>query len=406
GKMLPAFALLLPPLLFLARALDPRTGLAYADWSLVDYPYYRFARETLDREGRLPFWNPHLFLGMPYLASLGAFILYPTELISLCFPVHRATFSALDTILHLWWAGAGTYVLLRLAGRRRLSAFTGGLSFELGQHLFGLTACGIRWIREIAWLPWLFICLERYRTRGGRRWPVLAGVALALPVFNVGVQYAVFAWTAAAGWSASSTRASRAERIGALALLTGACAAVSAVMWIPGAEYFPLSVRSRTELYAWAFKDQWVLQPAELLAFVVPDLFGHGGAAFFGPQPLPTSSDYFGLAPCVLAVAGLAYHARSDARFAVMALCAFVLALGRNTPVGVLLAGLPVLGGFRAASRWLMLVQLSGAWFVARACDDLPARRTAARCGAALLLVLAVCSWSAASRAPALAARL
>ncbi|MEK7765797.1 MAG: hypothetical protein AAB368_06125, partial [bacterium] len=316
-------------------------------------------------EGGLPFWLPHLFCGMPFLVSLNAHVLYPTELLSLPLGLNAATFFAADAILHLWWAGAGAYVLCRTAGRAPAAAFTGGLAFELGQHLFGLTAIGIPWIRDVSWLPWTFCCLERLRAGGGPTWALAGGVTLGLPVLTAGVQYAAFLWPVCAVWLLAGHRPDRRRGAARLAALTAAAASLSAVLWLPAAEYFHHSVRTSPELFKVPLADQASLPAAEWITFLVPDFFGTHGA-YFGPRPFAVSSDYPGLLTLALAAAGLSAAWRADRRFFWLLAAGALLAAGPRTPPGRLLAGLPLLGSFRGASRWLMLTQLGLAWFAAR----------------------------------------
>ena len=80
------------------------------------YPYRDFASEAL-RAGRLPLWNPYLFMGAPLLANSQAAVLYPLHwpLIWLSTPKQIAW----SIVLHIWLAGAGTYLFARRVVRLR-----------------------------------------------------------------------------------------------------------------------------------------------------------------------------------------------------------------------------------------------------------------------------------------------
>ncbi|MCB0135919.1 MAG: hypothetical protein KDD75_12500, partial [Caldilineaceae bacterium] len=62
GALLALFVLAL-----YARLLFTNRVLAGGDIQLYFYAYWEYVAVTL-REGRLPFWNPYLFLGAPLLA--------------------------------------------------------------------------------------------------------------------------------------------------------------------------------------------------------------------------------------------------------------------------------------------------------------------------------------------------
>jgi hypothetical protein len=77
------------------------------------WPTYRFAAESL-RAGDWPLWNLHLYSGAPHVADIQAGFLYPPNL-ALFLAVPDFGVRAMEgmSILHLWWAGLGMYVLLR-----------------------------------------------------------------------------------------------------------------------------------------------------------------------------------------------------------------------------------------------------------------------------------------------------
>src|SRR5688500_7226708 len=61
------------------------TGAAYfaaPDYLAQFVPYLDFATRHWKAEGALPLWLPHLFGGMPFLASMNTAVLYPTEIVA------------------------------------------------------------------------------------------------------------------------------------------------------------------------------------------------------------------------------------------------------------------------------------------------------------------------------------
>ena len=156
------------------------------------YPYRDFASEAV-RAGRLPLWNPYLFMGAPLLANSQAAVLYPLHwpLAWLSTPKQVAWSIA----LHVWLAGGGTYLFVRLALRfRRLSAFLGAAIFALGGFL-GAQVEHLNQLNASAWLPWVLICLEGAFAQGRRRWLAILGggaiVGLALLAGHTQAAYIV-----------------------------------------------------------------------------------------------------------------------------------------------------------------------------------------------------------------------
>ncbi|MEX2315301.1 MAG: hypothetical protein WD628_06240, partial [Thermomicrobiales bacterium] len=132
-------------------AVVPRGG---GDLASFFYPIHAFAAREL-QEGRLPFWNPHLFSGAPQLANFQAGLLYPPNLLAylLADPFDYAALELL-VILHFLLASCGAYWLARVYDIPRAGAvltgvvyaYSGFLVAHLGHYPMLATA---------AWAPWL-----------------------------------------------------------------------------------------------------------------------------------------------------------------------------------------------------------------------------------------------------------
>ena len=99
-----------------ARLLFTNRVLAGGDIQLYFYAYWEYVAATL-REGRLPFWNPYLFLGAPLLANPQTAVLYPLHWPLIWLPVTRQIYWS--AALHTWLLALGGYALLRHWGYRR-----------------------------------------------------------------------------------------------------------------------------------------------------------------------------------------------------------------------------------------------------------------------------------------------
>ena len=90
--------LLFAPLLFTNRVLATGDILDYV------YPHRSYAAEAL-RNGRIPFWNPYLFMGVPFLANPQSAVLYPLHWPLSWLPVTAQVYWS--EALHLWllWVG-------------------------------------------------------------------------------------------------------------------------------------------------------------------------------------------------------------------------------------------------------------------------------------------------------------
>jgi uncharacterized membrane protein len=93
------------------------------------WPTYTFAARSL-RSGVLPLWNPYLYGGMPFAADNQSGLFYPINLL-VFFLVPNLTYFVMElmSVLHVWWAGVGMYILLRTMNARRVAAFASALAW-------------------------------------------------------------------------------------------------------------------------------------------------------------------------------------------------------------------------------------------------------------------------------------
>jgi hypothetical protein len=386
------------------------------------YPYREFASEAL-RAGRLPLWNPYLFMGAPLLANSQAAVLYPLHwpLIWLSAPKQIAW----SIVLHIWLAGAGTFLLTRRVMRLRLLPSLGAaVLFSFGGFL-GAQAEHINQLNASAWLPWLLLCLENAASRGRLRWlAFLLGCAVISLILLAGhTQAAYIVLVGAAfysllrGWADEHGQGWR----GALqvlrgpALLAGMCLAallLSAGQLLPTLELSRLSVRSGGLPFREAVS--FSLKPTQVFKAFLPP--------FLWEPPLSEFVAYLGFIGLVLASIGawplirrlwlrvrrwrrpasadeLPYPcARSAGRFdgpaLGLALLGVFLALGAYNPVYYVLYKLvPGIALFRAPARWLLLFAFGAALLASIGLDRIAsARRFRGRAGgyvtAGLLLLM------------------
>ncbi len=152
GLLLLVFVLLLyAPLLFTNRVLAAGDILHYF------YPYRDYAAEAI-RNGRIPLWNPYIFLGAPFLANPQAAVLYPLHWPLSWLDVTKQLYWS--AAIHTWLLAFGGYLLLR---RWRYSA-AAGLATALvlaGSGFYGGLVGHINQMNGAAWLTWGVLVIER-----------------------------------------------------------------------------------------------------------------------------------------------------------------------------------------------------------------------------------------------------
>jgi hypothetical protein len=125
--------------------------LAGGDVFTYFYPYWAEATRAI-RAGRLPLWNPYLFLGAPFLANSQAGVFYPLNWpLWLLLPAHQSVHVTI--VLHLCLAALNAYLWGRASLRLgRLGAWTVGATFALGGYL-GAQVEHVNQLQGLAWLP-------------------------------------------------------------------------------------------------------------------------------------------------------------------------------------------------------------------------------------------------------------
>ena len=145
---------------------------------------------------------------------------------------------------------------------------------------------------------------------------------------------------------------------------------LSAIQWLPGVEVLGTSQRATGSFAVFAYGS---LPVAWLTLLVVPDLLGGSGSfgapAFLGGVNFVEVTGYVGLAPLTAATSLLGRIRRRARRpewlvWEVVAAVGALLALGSTTPLGPLLAHIPLYGGQRIQSRNLLEVDLALAFLL------------------------------------------
>ena len=143
-------------LLLFYRLLFTDRVLASGDILHYFYPYRDYAAASL-RAGRIPFWNPYIFMGAPFLANPQAAALYPLHWPLSWLPVTRQLYWS--GAIHAWILALGGYALMRRWGMGWLAAVGTGLALA-GSGFYGGLLGHINQMNGAAWLPWLLWALE------------------------------------------------------------------------------------------------------------------------------------------------------------------------------------------------------------------------------------------------------
>lgn len=216
-------------------------------------PWRTLLHESL-RHGRLPFWDPYVFAGTPFVANSQAAIFYPPNLLYGIASVDAATTILL--LAHLWVATAGMYLLARFGGLE--VGIPAALLAAVGYGFGGFAMVWFEFptfMAVYAWMPWSVLAMWRLaRSPSTLNY---AGLAITVGLAALGGQIQIFQYQLLALGlilfvaclhlaPASLKTAVRRFALGATGL--GAGLVLGAIQLLPTLEAGPLIVRGREPL--------------------------------------------------------------------------------------------------------------------------------------------------------------
>ncbi|OGM21753.1 hypothetical protein A2863_00490 [Candidatus Woesebacteria bacterium RIFCSPHIGHO2_01_FULL_38_9b] len=124
----------------------------FADNYALTVPQKLYAVDSIKR-GVLPFWNPLVLSGLPFLADINNSMVYPWTVLFFLFS--PAVALNITVISHLFLTGLGMYALCRVLKQSPWQARVGAVVWMLSGHMVAVSN-NIALLQSTAWLPWIF----------------------------------------------------------------------------------------------------------------------------------------------------------------------------------------------------------------------------------------------------------
>ncbi len=332
--------------------------------------------------GRLPVYDPYLWSGTPLLAGASAHALLPSTLLFAFLP--HLTAWVLAEALTLAAGAIGGFVLLRRNRCQSLAAALGGATFGLGGFVSSQIV-HIDFVSASASLIWCLVALDGIARDEPRRralWALVLAVAIGCIGLSGSPDIVIDTVVAVVVYGGHLLITERGRRLACLGwAATGGVTGllVSAVQWIPTAEFLSVTERAHA---SYVFAASGSVSAAELLVSLVPHLLGGGPIGletYTGPYNLAELDAYCGILSLVAIVALVprwrSEHARHWRVWYLVGGIGLLLALGANTPLERLLLHLPVVGEQRLPSRALVLFSLASSMLLGHWIEDQLATR-------------------------------
>lgn len=330
------------------------------------YPWKLFLFEHVRSHGSIPFWNPYIFSGTPFIANMQASMFYPLGFLYYLIPPDDAyTYS---TMLHIVMGSIFMYAFMRSLKVSQTGGFISAFVFSFNGYFIGhLFAGHLSFIQNYIWIPLIMLYLYRFTRIGHLKYAVITGVFLGIQILGGFPQIAfytilgILAFCTFHGTALLKDRSYReATRLGlGVAIIVGVGFSLAAIQLLPTLEFTRYSTRTGGVSYAFATYDS--LNPKEMLAFLIPDVFGNPvdwsywrSAEFWH---FWESCGYVGILPLLLVFVKSREneHKKMKLFFILLIVISLFLSLGKHNPIYPLIYNLPGFDRFRIPAQILFL---------------------------------------------------
>jgi SAM-dependent methyltransferase len=368
-----------------------------ADPITYSYPM-RMAAWEMIRNGELPLWTPLILSGYPLLSMAQLALGYPLTWGYLFLPGQWA--EHIIIIAPYLLAPIFTYAYAREVGRSRLASALAGLSFGYGGLMFSSIGINGMLTNAVMWLPLFLIAIERARTRRFIPCLLLAAASYTMSVLTGIGQGFVYAGTLALAYAVfvvlypkRSDEQSKAEteepddwrNWRPLIVISGLAVVARTKEWADRRRWRPLAVAVggialASGLAAFQILEALRAAKQSVRGKLSYEQFTEGSLNFGGAfrgwlQPIYPLIDvtlYVAPLTTVLAIAAVWISLRQSRRnpliifWAVVAVTAFILILGKHTPIYHIVHQLPFINRFRIPPRhsfeWTFALSILGAY--------------------------------------------
>jgi hypothetical protein len=374
--------LIIAPIILFSESLFTGKVLYWGTPALqfIPWRYYVWNQISL---GNFPLWNPYNGLGVPLVANYQLALFYPPGwlIYLICWVGNTGLLGWAHTlllVLHMIWMGIGMSVFTRKLGMSNLGRVVSSLAFCLSGY-FTARAGFFSMIWTAAWIPWILYGIEEVieggpslRSKWGKT--ILLSIYLAMLLLAGHAQLAWYGLLFASAWYVMRIISKYGFRsllpyLQKFSLVIFISLMLSVVQLLPTYEYLTQSQRALAVDYQSAMT--FSFWPWRVLGLFLPDMFGNPGYGnYWGYASYWEDAIYIGVFPAIIGLCTLPSLIKSkkleitkEERARLLFLwillpIAFILALGKNTPIfPFLYHSIPSFDMFQAPSRYMI-------WFV------------------------------------------
>ncbi len=315
-------------------------GAAHSDQAFAGIPYRQFWADEVRRTGGIPLWNPYMFGGLPFVASMHGDMFYPLSFLRLFLRADQALNAWFA--IHLVLAGIFTYAFLRTLRVSWTGAVVGALAYQLSGIVASQVSPGHDGKLAVsALLPLLLtglvLAIQKRRAEGYG----LLALVVALDILSPQVQMAQYSlivaglftlWLCFVDSERPDTARARWTALGLAALAVAVGVAITMIQIYPFYGNSDYAARTAGN-QGWEYATSWSMPPENIVDWLVPGFTGVLDQ-YWGRNFAKLHSEYVGAGILALAVLGFANRARRSLAWFLggVGLLFVLVSLGGHTP--------------------------------------------------------------------------
>jgi len=321
-------------------------------------------------KGHLALWNPRLFCGEAFFGGFQSALLYPPNWLFMVLPLPFAV--NVSIALHVFLAGFFTYLWLTGRGALFSSRVLGAFLYMMGGAFFlHLIPGHLPNLCTMAWIPLIFMALDRQRENPSWRWVLLGSGALAMEILAGHIQIVYYTLLVAGLYALLSLWGCKNKIYYFLGFfLVGLGAALlTAVQWIAGAGAALESTRGLS--LPIEFANMGSMTPGDVGGLLTPGFFGSWDR-FWGGGLYWEGALFMSVTGLVLALFGL-WKSRHPQKWLLLGLSILLIfvAVGKRSFLYTLCFQIvPYFGNFRGPGKINIFITLFLAALAALGMDE------------------------------------
>jgi len=340
----------------------PYTG----DFFTMSLPWKSYIYNSFKTTASLPYFNPYVFSGLPFIANIQAGIFYPVDLM-FYFIEPFASFR-LSFLINYFIYLCGSYFLISLFSKNKLAVLSG--TAAIGFAWFPVAYSPLKQVfNAYVWIPFMFYNIFQFSKIGNEKnilyFAVCAGFSLlgGHPQFSYyAVLFSIIIFAAA---TISNRKILNLKKLAHIILSIAIFFIIVFPQLYPTLKFNESTTRNETDDLS--FSSDGSLEPAKLICVFVPDIFGNtvegtDWGRFWRPLKLAhTHNEFIGLFPIlVIMLAFPAVFKNKKILFIfLLGIFSLIIGMGKYTPVFKLLFEfVPGFNKFREPHRILFFYEI------------------------------------------------